>query len=66
MELSRLVVVQPVVTQDFQGQILKMLYLKNGWSDWHGRKGIWVDRMLDPHYDFELTFDFQGQILKKS
>ena len=22
--------------------------------DWHGTKGIWVDRMLDPHCDFEL------------
>ena len=32
---------------------------------------MWVDRMLDPHCDFELfspmtlTLDFQGQILKK-
>ena len=22
--------------------------------DWHGTKGIWVDRMLDPHCEFEL------------
>ena len=59
---------------DFQGQILKMLYLRNGRADWHGMKRMWVDRMLDPHYDFELctvtsprtlTLEFQGQILKK-
>ena len=39
---------------DFQGQILKMLYVRNGRADWHGTKGMWVDRMLDPHCDFEL------------
>ena len=39
---------------DFQGQISKMLYLSNGRADWHGTKGTWVDRMLDPHCDFEL------------
>ena len=39
---------------DFQGQILKMLYLRNGKADWHRTKGMWVDRMLDPHCDFEL------------
>ena len=58
MELSRPVVVQHqsnlTLTLDFQGQILKMLYLKNGRADWHGTKGMWVDRMLDPHCDFEL------------
>ena len=42
------------LTLDFQGQILKMLYLKNGRADWHGTKGMWVDRVLDPHCDFEL------------
>ena len=59
------------LTLDFQGQILKMLYLRNGMADWHGTKGMWVDRMLDPCCDFQcppspmtLTLDFQGQILK--
>ena len=58
MELSRPVVVQhhghSTLTLEFQGQILKMLYLRNGRADWHGTKGMWVDRMLDPHCDFEL------------
>ena len=75
MELSRPVVVQHhghlTLTLDFQGQILKILYLRNGRADWHGTKGMWIDRMLDPHCDFELwphpwplTLDFQGQIFK--
>ena len=58
MELSKPVDVQHhghlTLTLDFQGQILKMLYLRNGRADWHGTKGMWVDRMLDPHCDFEL------------
>ena len=58
MEMSRPVVVQHhghlTLTLDFQGQILKMLYLRNGRADWHGTKGMWIDRMLDPHCDFEL------------
>ena len=58
MEMSRPVVVQHhghvTLTLDFQGQILKMLYLRNGRDDWHGTKGIWVDRMLNPHCEFEL------------
>ena len=61
MELSRPVVVQhhahSTLPLDFQGQILKMLYLRNRRADWYGTKGIWVDR---------LTLNFQGQILKKS
>ena len=40
------------LTLDFQGQILKKLYLRNGIADWHGMKGMWVDRMLDPCCDF--------------
>ena len=39
---------------DFQGQILKMLYLRNGMADWHGTKGMWVDRMLHPLCNFQL------------
>ena len=39
---------------DFQGPILKMLYLRNGMADWHGTKGMWVDRMLYPLCDFQL------------
>ena len=58
MELSRPVLVQHhghlTLTLNFIGQILKMLYLRNGRADWHGMKGMWVDRMLDPHCDFEL------------
>ena len=48
MELSRPVVVQ------HHGQILKMLYLRYGRADWHGTKGMWVDRMLHPLCDFRL------------
>ena len=55
MELSRPVVVQHhghlTLTLDFQGQILKMLYLSNGWANWHGT--MWVDRMLHPLCDFQ-------------
>ena len=58
MELSRPVVVQHhghlTLTLDFQGKILKMLYLRNGRADWHGTKGMRVDRMLDPHCNIEL------------
>ena len=42
------------LTLDFQGQILNMLYLRNGRVDWHGTKGMWVDRMLHPLCDFQL------------
>ena len=56
MKLSRPVVVQhhDHWTVDFHGQIFKMLYLRNGKADWHWTKGMWVDRMLNPHCDFEL------------
>ena len=58
MELSGPVVVQHhgllTLTLDFQGQLLKMLYLRNGRADWHGVKGMSVDRILDPHFDFEV------------
>ena len=44
MELSSPVVVQHydhlTLTLDFQGQILKMLYLRNLRADWHGIKGM--------------------------
>ena len=60
MELSRPVVVQHhghlTLTLDFQGQILKMLYLRNGRADWHGTKGMWIDRMLlHPLCDFQCS-----------
>ena len=42
------------LTLDFEGQILKMLYLGNGRADWHGTKGMWVDRMLFLLCDLEL------------
>ena len=58
MGLSRPVVVQHhghlTLTLNFQGQILKMLYLRNGRFDWHGTKGMWIDRMLHPLCDFQL------------
>ena len=43
------------LTLDFQGQILRMLYLRNGRVDWHGGKGMWGDRMLHPLCDFQLS-----------
>ena len=59
MELSWPVVVQHhghlTLTLDFQGQILKMLYLRNGRADWHGTKGMWMDRMLHPLCDFQRS-----------
>ena len=61
MELSRPVVVQYhghlTLTLDlrFQGQIFKILYLRNRRADWHGTKGMWVDRMLHPLYDFQQS-----------
>ena len=57
------------LTLDFQGQILKMLYLRNGRVDWYGTKGMWVDKMLDSHCDWTvtspmtLTLDFLGKFL---
>ena len=57
MELSRPVVVQHhgqlTFTLDFQGQILKMLYLRNGGADWHGTSRMWINRMLYPLCDFQ-------------
>ena len=63
MELSRPVVVQHhghlTLTLDFQGQILKMLYLRNWGADWHGMKG-WNERdvshrILHPLCDFQRS-----------
>ena len=58
MELPRPVVVQHhghlTLTFNFQGQLLKMLYLRNGRADWHGTKGMWIDRILHPLCDFQL------------
>ena len=42
------------LTLDFQGQILKMLYLRNRRAPWHGTKGMRVDRMLHLHCHFKL------------
>ena len=60
VELSRPVVVQHhghlTLTLGFQGKILKMLYHRNGRDDWHGKKEMWVDRLLDPLCDFDLWF----------
>ena len=43
------------LTLDFQGQTLKKLFLRNGRANWHGTKGMWVDRILDSYCD--LTHD---------
>ena len=40
------------LTLDFQGQIMKKGY--NKMVDWHGTKGMGVDRMLNPPCDLEL------------
>ena len=42
------------LTLDFQGQIFKILYPRNGRADRHETKGIWVDRVLYLLYDLEL------------
>ena len=59
MELSWPVVVQHhahlTLTLAFQGQILKMLYLRNERAYWHGTKGMWIDRMLHPLCDFQRS-----------
>ena len=59
MELSWPVVVQHhghmTLTLGFQGQILKMLYLRNGRADWHETKGMWIDRMLHQLCDFQRS-----------
>ena len=39
----------------FQGQILKKSYFRNGVADRHGIKEIWVDRILHPCCDFQLS-----------
>ena len=58
MKLSRPVVVQHhghlTLTLDFQGQILKILYLRNKRADWHGTWRKWVGKMLGPHCDMEI------------
>ena len=43
------------LTLDFQSQILKKSYLRKGMADWHGREEMWVDKMLDPCCDFQLS-----------
>ena len=48
MELSR-----PVFLQHHGDLTLTLDYLRNGRADWHGSREIWIDRMLDPHCDFE-------------
>ena len=42
------------LTLDFHGQILKKSYLRNGMVDWHGMKGMRIDKMVDPCCDFQL------------
>ena len=52
---------------NFQGQIFRTLYPMNGVAGWHGTKGMWVNRMLGPLCELELTLSlvFQGHIFKK-
>ena len=42
------------LTFDFQGQISKWLYHRNGVSDWQETKVIWIETMLDLLYDLDL------------
>ena len=42
------------LTLDFQGQIFKKLYLRNGSVSWYGMRGTWVYRMLNPLCNLEL------------
>ena len=42
------------LTLDFQCQILKKTYPRNGMANGHGTKGMWVDRTLDPLCDLEV------------
>ena len=30
-------------------------YLRNGMADWHGTKGMWVNKLLDPCCDFQCS-----------
>ena len=39
----------------FKLKFWKKSYLRNGMAHWHGMKGMWVDRMLDPCCDFQLS-----------
>ena len=42
------------LTLNFQCQILKWLYPRNGRADWHGMKRIWIDRVVYLLCDLEL------------
>ena len=76
MELSRPVVVQQhrqfTLTLDFQGQILKMLYLRNGRTDQHGTKGYesigYYAYFVTFSYDLDLGFsrsNFETDVSKE-
>ena len=45
------------LTLNFQGQILKRPYPRNGKTSSHGTKGIWVIRKSDPLCVFEFCLD---------
>ena len=45
---------------DFQDQILKCPYLRNGRVGWHVTQGMWVDGMLDTMWPWIVTLHFQG------
>ena len=38
---------------EFSRSKFEKSYLRNEMADWHGIKGMWVDRMLDPCCDFQ-------------
>ena len=55
------------VTLDFQGQILKRPYPRNGMADWHTTKRMWVDRQSDLLCGVEfwpLPWIFKSKFLK--
>ena len=47
------------LTLNFEGLMIKKLYIMNGIVRWHGMKKMWMDSMLDP-----FALDFHGEILK--
>ena len=59
------------LTLDFQGQILKNLYLRNGRVNWHETKVMWINRILEPGptvwpWAITLTLVFRGNFKKKN
>ena len=56
MELSKVLIAQQhelvTLTLYFKGQMLKKPYHRNRTADWHGMKGMWINRKWDTLCDF--------------